>query len=105
MDVSISALVLITLGGFLLIVSGCDPEAYEPPTLEEKTQGADIIVVGEVTKILDTNPPNPNGRIYSAEVKVKCIYKGGDYEIPKNITVGEAGINLFIVSHNVSYGP
>ena len=98
MDVSITTLVLITLEVFLPLVSGCSPEFYEPPTLNSKTQRADIIVVGKVTNIIDTGIPQPIGNIYKAEVRVKCIYKGGNYQIPKKITIGEAGISLFIVS-------
>ena len=68
----------ITFLGTLIGISyGCSPEAWVTPTLESKAHYADIIAIGEVTRIDPKDPGNFVGNTYGAYVQVQCTYKGG----------------------------
>lgn len=77
------------VGSFLPLVFGCSPEVWVEPTLGGKTHYAKIVLVGNVTGIIDKDPANMDVDTYGAEVYVQCTYKGGI--LPGYITIGGAG--------------
>lgn len=77
------------VGSFLPLVFGCSPEVWVEPTLGDKTHYAKIVLVGNVTGIIDKDPANMDVDTYGAEVYVQCTYKGGI--LPGYITIGGAG--------------
>lgn len=87
MDISLRIAIFTT---FLPFILGCSPEAWVEPTLESKTHYANIIAIGNVTKILERDPSGVLGETYGAEVKIQCTYKGG--VLPGYITIGGAGM-------------
>jgi len=52
------------------------PEGWRPPTVEELMFEADEVLYGYVGRTIPNEDNGPHANLYTATVRVLCIYKG-----------------------------